>query len=76
MSYSKVTKKGQITIPVKYRRKSNLREGVIVEFEETEEGLVIRPVPDIADSSGALAKHADPEELLADLIKSRSQSFR
>lgn len=76
MSYSKITKKGQMTIPVKYRRKYNFKEGVAVEFEETEDGLVIRPVPDIADSSGALSKYAHPKELLADLIKAREEAFR
>lgn len=76
MSYSKITKKGQMTIPVEYRRKYNLKEGVVVAFEETEEGLILRPVPDIADSAGALSKYANPEELLAYLMKVREEGFR
>lgn len=76
MSYSKITKKGQMTIPVEYRRKYNLKEGVLISFEETENGLVIRPVPDITDSAGALSKYADPKELLSDLIKAREENFR
>lgn len=76
MSYSKITKKGQMTIPVEYRRKYNLKEGVLISFEETENGLVIRPVPDITDSAGALSKYADPKELLLDLIKAREENFR
>lgn len=76
MPYSKITKKGQMTIPVEYRRKYNLKEGVVVAFEETEEGLIIRPVPDIADSAGALSKYANPKELLAYLMKAREESFR
>jgi len=76
MSYSKVTKKGQITIPVKYRKKYNLKEGVVVTFEETVQGLMIKPVPDIADSAGALSKYANPKDLLSDLIKSREENFR
>jgi len=76
MSYSKITKKGQITIPVEYRKKYNLREGVVIAFEEEQKGLIIRPIPDIADSAGALSKYADPRELLADLIKVREENFR
>jgi len=76
MSYSKITKKGQMTIPVEYRRKYDLKEGVLISFEETENGLVIRPVPDITDSAGALSKYADPKELLSDLIKAREENFR
>jgi AbrB family looped-hinge helix DNA binding protein len=76
MSYSKITKKGQITVPVKYRRKYNLTEGVVVEFEGAEGELIIRPVPDISDSAGSLSKYADPKELLADLMKAREEPFR
>lgn len=65
-----------MTIPVEYRRKYDLKEGVVVAFEETEGGLIIRPVPDIADSAGALSKYANPKELLADLMKAREEGFR
>jgi len=76
VSYSKVTKKGQVTIPVEYRRKYNLSEGAAIAFEETEKGLVIKPLPDITDSAGALARYADPKDLLTDLLKTREESFR
>jgi len=76
MYYSKVTKKGQMTIPVEYRRKYHLEEGVTVAFEETDEGLILKPLPDITDSAGALSKYANPKELLADLLRAREESFR
>ncbi|MEM2970807.1 MAG: AbrB/MazE/SpoVT family DNA-binding domain-containing protein [Candidatus Bathyarchaeia archaeon] len=76
MSYSKITKKGQTTIPVQYRRKYNMREGTLVIFEEAEDGLIIKPVPDIVDSAGKLAKYANPKELIAELIKAREENFR
>jgi AbrB family looped-hinge helix DNA binding protein len=76
LPYSKVTKKGQTTIPVEYRIKYNMREGTIVAFEETAEGLIIKPVPDIVDSAGKLSKYADPKELIAALIKAREENFR
>lgn len=76
MSYSKITKKGKTTIPVQYRRKYNMREGTIVIFEETEDGLIIKPMPDVVDSAGKLAKYANPKELIAELIKAREENFR
>ena len=76
MEYSKVTKKGQMTIPVKYRRRYVLEEGVVVVFEEREEGLLIKPLPDIADSAGALSKYGDPKKLIEDLLRERETGFR
>jgi len=76
MSRTKITKKGQMTIPVKYRRKYKLKEGVAVQFKETEAGLVIEPAPDIADAAGTMAKYGDVREVLADLMKSRVEPFR
>lgn len=76
MSYSKITKKGQTTIPVQFRRKYNLKEGSLVIFEETEDGLIIKPMPDIVDSAGKLAKYGHPKELIAELIKAREENFR
>ncbi|MEM2896609.1 MAG: AbrB/MazE/SpoVT family DNA-binding domain-containing protein [Candidatus Bathyarchaeia archaeon] len=76
MSYSKVTKKGQITILLKYRKKYNLMEGTTVTFRETEEGLLLKPVPDITESAGALSSYADLKEVLLELTKSRKEDFR
>jgi len=76
MTYLRITRKGQMTIPVKYRKKYNLRESSAITFKETEEGLLIVPVPDICDSAGSLSKYGDVEELLAELKKSREESFR
>ncbi len=76
MYYSKITKKGQMTIPVRYREKYNLKEGIKVAFEETDKGLIIKPAPDIADSAGALSAFADSKEVLSELIKTRKESFR
>ena len=76
MPYSKVTKKGQMTIPVKYRKKYNLTEGTTVAFRETNEGLLLKPMPDIADSAGVLASCADVKDVLSDIIKARKEDFR
>ncbi len=76
MSYSRITKKGQMTIPIKYREKYNLREGATVAFTETDEGLLLKPIPDITESAGALSGYADLKEVLSDLMKSRKEDFR
>jgi len=76
MSYSRVTKKGQTTIPVKYREKYNLGEGVTVVFEESERGLLLKPVPDIAESAGALSSYADLKEALSEIVRMRKEEFR
>ncbi len=39
---SKVTSKGQVTIPKPLRDKMGLRPGDEVEFEETDEGVLLR----------------------------------
>ncbi|MEM2925789.1 MAG: AbrB/MazE/SpoVT family DNA-binding domain-containing protein [Methanocellales archaeon] len=76
MSYSKITKKGQMTIPARYREKYNLKKGIRVAFEETDKGLLIKPIPDIADSAGVLSDFAAPEEVLIELMKTRKENFR
>jgi len=74
--YSKITKKGQMTIPIDYRRKHNLHEGTLVTIEETDKGLIIKPIPDIAESAGALSKYAELEDVLAALMRGRKEAFR
>jgi len=76
MYYSKVTKKGQTTIPVKYREKYNLNEGAIVAFEDTDRGILLKPLPDITDSAGALSSYADLKEVLSELMRNREKDFR
>lgn len=41
---SKVTKKGQITIPAKFRKEYNLQPGKKVIFISTKEGLIVKPM--------------------------------
>lgn len=76
MLRSKVTKKGQMTLPIKYRKRYKLSEGATVVFEETDEGLLLKPMPDIADSAGTLSGYADVGEVLSGLMRARKESFR
>lgn len=34
---------GQVTLPIEFRKKYNLKKGDVIMFKETEEGLVISP---------------------------------
>lgn len=75
-SYSKVTKKGQVTIPVSLRKKYGLEGSTSVSFAESAQGLILKPMPDIINSAGSLARHAKAEDVLEDLIKTREEEFR
>lgn len=76
MPYSRITSKGQMTIPAKARRKYGLEEGSLVVVEETTEGLLLKRAPDIIASAGKLSQFADASKVIEDLIKSRREAFR
>lgn len=76
MAYSKVTKKGQVTIPSRFREQHGFGEGVIVAFKETEQGLMIESVPDMTESAGRLSKFGAADEVIRDLLRSREREFR
>jgi AbrB family looped-hinge helix DNA binding protein len=40
----RIQEKGQVTIPQKIRDKLNLKKGDLVVFEETENGVMVKPV--------------------------------
>ncbi len=48
-----VTRKGQVTIPVEFRKKYGIREGMKVEVTDAHTGLMLRPVPEMNDWAGA-----------------------
>jgi len=58
--YSRVQKKGQVTIPVEMRDKLGLKEGDLVAFTETDDGILISRQEVLAmralDRIGALLK--------------------
>jgi len=45
----KVGTRGQVVIPKKLRRKFNIEKGIILEINETEEGLLLKPFNPIAE---------------------------
>ena len=70
---SVVQEKGQVTIPAEVCRRWGLQKGTLVAFEETEEGVLLRPqkvvAMDVLDRPGkVLAERGiDLEELLASI---------
>lgn len=48
----KVGMRGQVVIPKKLRKKHNIECGIILEIDETEEGLLLKPFNPIADLKG------------------------
>lgn len=44
--------RGQIVIPKKLRKKHNIEEGIILEINDTEEGLLLKPFNPVAEMKG------------------------
>ncbi len=72
-SYSKVTKKGQITIPSALRKKYLIKAGSSVRFEVADGVLVVRPIRDITSSAGSLSKYARAKDVLKELLRERER---
>ena len=71
MLTTKVTKKGQITIPIEYRKEFNLVIGAVVEIKKSEFGILIKkPKKDIMELKGAWKDI--PEKVFKDMRKSWS----
>jgi len=69
---SKVTRKGQITIPVSFRQKNSLKEGSMVEITETDDNkLIVEPIPDLLSQIGCDKGKYDSAKLRKDLDESR-----
>jgi AbrB family looped-hinge helix DNA binding protein len=48
----KVGMRGQVVIPIKLRKKYNIEEGIIIEINETNEGLLLKPFNPVAEMKG------------------------
>ena len=58
----KVGLRGQVVIPKKLRKKLNIESGIILEIEETTEGLILKPCNPVAELKG-LGKNVFGEPL-------------
>jgi AbrB family looped-hinge helix DNA binding protein len=48
----KVGMRGQVVIPRRLRKKLNIENGIILEIEETKEGILLRPYNPVAELKG------------------------
>ena len=70
---SQVTRKGQVTIPIELRRKHGIKQGVVVTFEDSPSGIVLKVIPRFQDLIGEDAEKADLEQTLKKLDTMRSE---
>jgi bifunctional DNA-binding transcriptional regulator/antitoxin component of YhaV-PrlF toxin-antitoxin module len=61
---SRVTRKGEVTVPVELRRKHGIKRGAVVTFEDSSSGIILKVVPRFQDLIGADADKADLEQTL------------
>ena len=73
---SRVTRKGQVTIPSRLRKRFNIDTGKTIEFEDSADGILMKPVHDIVDSAGELARFANSRDMIKELLESRKKDFR
>lgn len=69
-----ITQKGQVTIPIELRKKYGLSKDSKVRLQESENGILIKPVMNVADLGGIL-KVSDKKKLVTaiDLRKIREE---
>jgi AbrB family looped-hinge helix DNA binding protein len=66
-----VTRKGQTTIPIRFRTKYNIEEGTRLQVVDTNDGILMRPKKSTLDLAGSGARFASPEEMKRLLEKIR-----
>ena len=69
----KVTRRGQTTIPLKFRKKFGIKEGTTLLVEATEKGVLFQVVPNLLDMAGIDSAYATPQEMKMKLDKLREE---
>jgi len=67
----KVTRRGQTTIPIEFRKRHQIEEGSRLVVEDRGDAIVLRPVPRLEDLAGFLSKTTTVERMLKILEESR-----
>jgi len=67
----KVTRRGQTTIPIEFRRRHGIEDGSTLDVEDRGDAIVLRPVARLENLGGFLAKTTTVERLLKVLEESR-----
>ena len=68
-----VTRKGQVTIPVEYRRKYGIKDGSKMIVEEQSGSIVFKPIPRLEDLSGVDTGKYDAQTIKELLDKARDR---
>jgi AbrB family looped-hinge helix DNA binding protein len=69
----KVTRRGQTTIPAKFRAKFGIKEGDELIVEATEKGLLFKQLRRIEECAGIYAKFGNVEEIKKEIDKLREE---
>ena len=69
----KVTRRGQTTIPAKFREKLGIKEGDELIVEATDKGILFKPIPRLEDMAGIDAEYGTPEEIRKEIDKLREE---
>ncbi len=67
----KVTRRGQTTIPIEFRRRHRIEEGTKLVIEDRGDAMVIRPMTRLEDLAGFLSKTTTVDRLTKILTESR-----
>jgi AbrB family looped-hinge helix DNA binding protein len=68
-----VTKKGQVTIPARFRKQFNIKEGTRLLITQGENAIIVRPLLDIDDLSGIFSGKIALDEIRNELDQMRKQ---
>ena len=69
----KVTRKGQVTIPVAYRKKLRIHEGTKIVVSQEKDTIIMKPIPDIEELAGVHSGKIALEGMRRELDKMRSE---
>ena len=69
----KVTRRGQTTIPVEFRRRHRIDEGTKLLMEDRGDVMIIRPLARIEEFAGFLSENTTVERLTRLLAESREE---
>ena len=70
---SRVTRKGQVTIPVQQRRKYGIKEGMKMLVRDDPKGILLTPVPPLTELAGVDSGKVKLEEMRKRLDRMRSE---
>ncbi len=68
-----VTRKGQVTVPIKLRKKYGIKEGMKMLVEDSGTNIILKVVPRLEDLVGVDAEKTDLQKTLEKLDKMRSE---